>query len=312
MYKLSVRSIIIGAVLAGAVCTGCGKDAGYYEKAQQYLEKNAYAHAIEYYNKAVMEDEELQQSYRGAGIAYMKLGDYEKAEEMFLRALKASDGTLGDMELDLSYYLGETRMHLGEYKEAVEIYTNLLEVYDEETEAYFYRGCAYLQLGEAGKAGKDFKVAEKEQDIVVLYGIFEAYEQQGSDEGYAYLDKITASKGDSAEELYVRGKAYYKLGDMDKAVELLKSSEKKGNTSATLFLGNAYEQMGDYATALQYYGTCMETADEAQLQELLFREIVIYEKSGNYSEARSKAEAYVEEYPDDEEGKKEYQFLLTR
>lgn len=348
MCNKKFGKILIGAVLASMLMIGCGKDTAYFHKAEDYLSKGEYSIAIENYNKAIMEDEELQKSYRGAGIAYMKMANYEKAEEMFFRALKASDGTLDDMELDLSYYLGEIQICLGKYEEAVKTYTNVLEVYEDETEAYFYRGSAYLRRADHKKAESDFKKAAESNDAFILYGIYEAYEamSMGDAEGYSYLEKITKLKGNSGEELYVKGKAYYKMGDEEKAIELLKKSEKEKEPQATFYLGYINEQKGEYATAVKYYDSykekanltfgeysiisdCMikagdysaalelnqnmrETAGKSELQDLLFDEIVMYEKIGDYSTAREKAESYVSEYPDDAQGQKEYQFLLTR
>lgn len=346
MHNRQIRNMLIGALLASSLLVGCGKDEQYLKKADQYLKKGEYSLALESYNKAIMEDEELQKAYRGAGIASMKMADYEKAEDMLLRALKESDGIVGDTELDLSYYLGEVQMCLGKYEEAIKSYTNILDVYEDETDAYFYRGSAYLQMDKLEKAQKDFTKAAKKADIMLLYGIYEAYEAKGSDAGYSYLEKIVEKKGESGEDLYVIGKAYYKLGEEEKAIETLKKSEEKKEYQATFYLGYLYEQKGDYATAIQYYNSYKEkagltfgeyrtvsecfikagdlaaalelnqymrdSAGKAELQDLLFEEIVLYEKSGDYEGARNKAEAYVEEYPEDAEGQKEYQFLLTR
>ena len=47
-------------------------------------------------------------------------------------------------------------------------------------------------------------------------------------------------------------------------------------------------------------------------QDLLFNEIVAYEKKLDFQTAKAKAEAYVALYPSDEQGQKEYEFLSTR
>lgn len=341
-----IRTIVAAVVISSVAAVGCGDKTEYYDKAEQYLSGGEYSLAIENYNKAIMEDEFLQESYRGAGIAYMKTADYEKAQEMFLRALKESDGTIGDMEMDLSYYLGETQTCLGNYQDAIETYSNVLEVYDKEQDAYFYRGSAYLQLGKNEKAEKDFEKAAGKGDMRILYGIYEAYVLKGSDAGVSYLDKIVKAKGDSPEELYIKGKAYYQLGDVEQAVATLKQSGEKKESQAWFYLGYIYEQQGDFDSALEAYETyqkeaglsfgeyqtvsaCMQKAGKYEaalelnrslregagketVQNLLFEEILIYENCGEYSTAREKAESYVSEYPSDAQGQKEYQFLLTR
>ena len=44
----------------------------------------------------------------------------------------------------------------------------------------------------------------------------------------------------------------------------------------------------------------------------MYGKIVIYEKAEAYDKAYEAAQKYVELYPDDEAGKKEYTFLSTR
>jgi hypothetical protein len=48
------------------------------------------------------------------------------------------------------------------------------------------------------------------------------------------------------------------------------------------------------------------------VKELLFDEIVYYEKLKDYNTAYEKAKAFVEEYPGDADGKNEYDLLYTR
>ena len=46
--------------------------------------------------------------------------------------------------------------------------------------------------------------------------------------------------------------------------------------------------------------------------DFMYGKIVIYEKAQEYDRAYEAAKKYVELYPDDEAGKKEYIFLSTR
>ena len=48
------------------------------------------------------------------------------------------------------------------------------------------------------------------------------------------------------------------------------------------------------------------------MQELLFNEIVAYEKQLDFNTAFSKAQEYMKMYPDDQEAKKELEFLQSR
>lgn len=340
------KTMLAAAFMLAVVLSGCGSKQNYIKKAEECLEKGQYSLALEQYNKAIMEDEELQKAYRGAGIACMKLADFERAEDLFVRGLKETDGIISATELDLSYYLGEAQINLEKYEDAVTTYSNILEYDEDETDAYFYRGCAYLMQEKNDKAQKDFQRAAKDGNLECLYGIYEIYAQRGSEEGMKYLEQLTEEKLESAQDYYTAGKAYAALGKEEKAEEYLKKSEKEGVSEATFYLGTMYDEKGDYETARAYYNSyrkkaglsfgeyhtvvqCMmkqgdytaalelnssmsENAGKSEVQALAFERIVLYEESGDYETACQEAQNYVEQYPEDEEGKKEYEFLQSR
>ena len=95
-YKKKIAAFVLAALL---LC-GCGGDGtAYLQKAEEQLKKENYSRALELYNKAIMEDEDLLKAYRGAGIASLKMADYEKAKDFFLRALKKTDGIISKDEV---------------------------------------------------------------------------------------------------------------------------------------------------------------------------------------------------------------------
>ena len=64
--------------------------------------------------------------------------------------------------------------------------------------------------------------------------------------------------------------------------------------------------------ALNYIETGKQLEDQSNIRELLFDEIVYYEKQKDYNTAYEKAKAFIEAYPLDMEGKSEYDILFTR
>jgi len=52
--------------------------------------------------------------------------------------------------------------------------------------------------------------------------------------------------------------------------------------------------------------------DQSNIKELLFDEIVYYERMKDYNTAYQKAVEFVELYPNDASGKNEYDILYTR
>ena len=64
--------------------------------------------------------------------------------------------------------------------------------------------------------------------------------------------------------------------------------------------------------ALNYIETGKQLEDQSNIRELLFDEIVYYEKMKDYNTAYEKAKAFVEAYPNDTAGRNEYDLLYTR
>ena len=72
-----------------------------------------------------------------------------------------------------------------------------------------------------------------------------------------------------------------------------------------------YVEQKDYDNALKYIQKGIEQGGESKAG-FMYGKIVIYEKAQEYDRAYEAAKKYVELYPDDEAGKKEYIFLSTR
>ena len=72
-----------------------------------------------------------------------------------------------------------------------------------------------------------------------------------------------------------------------------------------------YVDQKDYDNALVYIQKGIEQGGESKAS-FMYGKIVIYENAQEYDKAYEAAKKYVELYPDDEAGKKEYTFLSTR
>lgn len=69
---------------------------------------------------------------------------------------------------------------------------------------------------------------------------------------------------------------------------------------------------GDYTGALSYISEGLALDGASGKQELYFNEIVAYERLQDFETAKAKAQEYVQRYPGDEAGQKEWMFLSTR
>ncbi len=70
----------LAVALAACMLSGCGKEQNTnIEQGMQLLEQMDYNGAIESFEAAIVYNEDEQLLYRGEGLAYMGLGDYEQA-----------------------------------------------------------------------------------------------------------------------------------------------------------------------------------------------------------------------------------------
>lgn len=342
------RHLLLLFAIATVVLTGCGKSENYYEKAQKELEGGNYEDALDSYSKAIMEDEELGMSYRGAGICCFMMADYVKAEDYFVRALQESKGIVGDKELDLSYYLAEDYVCQGKNNEALEVYTNIIDYDSSQSDARIYRGILYVNQGEIDKAKKDFAkaVEGKNNSLSACFQIYKTLAGCQDEDAEIYLKKGLECKGDKAEDLYMKGCLYNVSGNLDSALEYLEKSKKEGYSRAAFLIGQIYEARGDMESAIANYNDYIKVsnvsvseyvqiincrinsgdkegakadcekavanADASQLQAMKFEQIVALEKMGEFQEAKEKMNQYLTAYPDDEKAKKESEFLQTR
>ena len=86
-------------------------------------------------------------------------------------------------------------------------------------------------------------------------------------------------------------------------------------------LGAAAMQEQNYEKALEYFQAGLElaetqsgedSADAGMIQEMEYNEIICYEQTADWENAKQKITEYTEKYPDDENAKKEAEFLETR
>ena len=348
--KVSKRTGIWAILLMfTVVLSGCGQGEAEQKIAQgnQAIEAGDYEKGIEIFEKLEVIKGNKKEVYRGLGIAYLGLEEYENSIQALEKSLQESEGKVGTWEYDTSYYLAAAYEKNGQRQEAIEVYSNILAL-DKQTEAFFLRGVLYLQSGKEEKAEKDFDQAvameKKSQDLCLK--IYEQWEETDKSRGEKYLQKILDTKASTGEELYYRGLAYEKLGEKNAAMDTLRQAVDQGYSEANLVLGRLYEdpesmdaalacyeaymkanhdskkayyELADFQITSEDYQGALETVQKGLSiegskghRELLQCEIACYEYLQDYETARNKAESYLKDYPYDKNVEKELDFLKTR
>ena len=341
---------ICGAVcvlLAGAF-TGCGEKNEAFENAMALVQSLDYEEALAQFEEAENTGANGRLVNRGRGIAYMGLTDYDQAITCFQQALSASSGILENVDFDLNYYMAAAYAKSGRYQEAEDTYDAILALRSNEEDAYFLRGNMRLSLSDFEGAKEDFDqvISMDSKNYDRLIEIYEVLDNFGYKEaGQAYL-QAALNSGDKSMDTYVMGRIYYYLEEYQKAYLALEEAKDKGGVESYLYLGRAYEATGDYNYASNVYSSYLSKYDgnaeiynqlglcelnrgdyqkaleafqaglqlEGNLvqQSLAFNEIVAYEYLGNYEQAYELLTNYMKSYLDDEQARRELDFLSTR
>ncbi len=339
-------------ILMGLSCsiTACQKTADNTNilKGMEAIEALDYNAALEAFDTATLYEEDLQLIYRGEGIANMGLGNYQKAVDCFLKSIKEADGQVTGLEFDTNYYLASAYYKLNNYEAAREIYDAILGLDAKAVDAYFLRGCCYLQQGDFDTAladfEKSFSLAPDNIDLVADAFIelqAAGYEAEGLEYVKEFMSKENKRLTDSE-----KGTLYYYLGDYENARIYLDGALTSGDAEVSLILGQTYEKLGDRNYAVVVYHTYLDANpanaaiynslgiclmqqekyeealaafeagillnDTTQQQSLWFNRIVANEYLGNFAQAKILMQEYLKYYPDDAKALREWDFLSTR
>lgn len=218
----------------------------------------------------------------------------------------------------------------------------------EDAQSCYLAGRVALAVDDYDLAKENFqKVIEEDSGYQQAVQIYEAYLERGMEaDGTVYLEQALKTSPSDAKGRCEQGKIYYYMEDFDNAEKRLSEAVDGGNTEAMIFLGEVYLSKndlesarasyedyiqeeedaaqgynglalcdlaeGDYESALNNIQNGIQQADTEEMQDLLFNEIVVYEKSLDFETAKEKAAEYLKMFPDDEAAQKESEFLNSR
>lgn len=334
-------------LLSALMLSGCGSTE-ITDEGMQLVQSLNYKDALTKFDEAESAGEDMRRILRGRGIAYMGLTDYEQAVECFENALSSGMGFVQAMDYDMNYYMAAAYSKNGQYAEAEKTYDAILALKDKEEDAYFLRGTVRLAQSDYDNAKQDFdkviSMDSKNYDrLIDIYQVMDHYGYGAA--GQEYLNNALSS-GESQMNSFDKGRIYYYLGQYQEAALLLEESREKGGAESTLYLGRAYEAIGeynyatnvyssyiakdnqnaevynqlglcnmskqDYQAALEAFQSGMQIENNGMMQTLAFNEIMAYEYLGEYQKAAVLINNYMATYPDDGMAAREQGFLSTR
>lgn len=340
---------LLAAGLGALLLTGCGgENQKTYEQANADLEEANYDYALNEYQACISAGYKLAQSYRGSGIVKLRTGDYQGAIDDLTNALNDEKTGKSDRK-DLLEYRAAAELKAELYDQAMADCQTLAEDYSLNANDYYLTGCVALAMDSYDEASSNFSEAyESDSTYEMAIQIYEAYLGQDMEaDGTRYLEAALKTEAKTADDYCERGKVYYYMDDYENARTELTTAADKGSTEATLILGMVYMAQGDtsnarsfyqqyidadgddpakgynglalcdisdgdYDSALQNISQGLGDATSDEMRDLLFNEIVVYEKKLDFSTALSKAQEYVQTFKDDDAAAKELTFLQSR
>ena len=340
---------LLAAGLGALLLTGCGgENQKTYEQANADLEEANYDYALNEYQVCISAGYKLAQSYRGSGIVKLRTGDYQGAIDDLTNALNDEKTGKSDRK-DLLEYRAVAELKAELYDQAMADCQTLAEDYSLNANDYYLTGCVALAMDSYDEASSNFSEAYgSDSTYEMAIQIYEAYLGQDMEaDGTRYLEAALKTEAKTADDYCECGKVYYYMDDYENARTELTTAADKGSTEATLILGMVYMAQGDtsnarsfyqqyidadgddpakgynglalcdisdgdYDSALQNISQGLGDATSDEMRDLLFNEIVVYEKKLDLSTALSKAQEYVQTFKDDDAAAKELTFLQSR
>ena len=368
--------------------TGCGKADNYYKNGKKSFENGSYEKAALSFEKAIKKNpnkaeylidygmtlialgkyedsikqfdlaymdknlkivrENNKRVYRGKGIAYYHIQQYQKAVTEFEKAVDISE--LPKLNEDILYYMGSSLIAIGSYDKAIDVYTTILTEDDKNASAYSNRAFCYRNKNEFEKSLTDYNKAIKvdSKDYYSYYGKYFLLLDMGDDAGaLEVLNEAAKIKDETTEGEYNKAKVSYFLGDYETALAELNKGFTNGFTEAYYYIGEIYRHNKDYPNAIYYYenyiksgsinspnvynqiASCLMKNGNSEdaieylelglsynqadtLQILKKNEIIAYENLGKYDLAKEKLTDYLKNYPDDDKALREVTFVDTR
>lgn len=177
---------------------------------------------------------------------YEEIGDYKKAERFYKKAIEKKYGKA-------STELGYLYLRQGKYKQAIKTLNGV----SDSIYKYLYTAQAYNRLQEVDKAKETIKIGFQQLDRDI----------EKRDRAYYNI------------RLYILSGLYFELGDYEKGYKLATEADNRrlcnscdysGCYEAKYRLGQYYEHMKDYDTAMKYY----QEANRINSSDVLSREAI--------------------------------------
>ena len=127
----------------------------YHKRGDAWDEIDELENAVFDYTRAIELESDKWQAFINLGYVYTKLGNYEQAEQ----SLQSAIAVMPEESIIPYLNLGAVYIATGRYDSAIESLTRAILLDPNAPQAYHYRSCAYMALGEEEKSRRDSEQA---------------------------------------------------------------------------------------------------------------------------------------------------------
>ena len=245
----------------------------YFERADDYSQKEEYKSAIRFYRKAININSKKIGAYFELGDTYAQLDEYNQSINCYLRVIEI------DSKNEKAFYnIGNIYFEIKQYAKAIDSYADAIKINLKNDNAYVKMADIYYRQEKYQKAKELYTKALKinpnnskaRPSIKIVSSILEKYEIRKEDyykKGIFYNKQgqykkainsfIKAIEIDSLNyKIYDEvAKVYYKLEKYDKVIKNCQKSQDINITNSESYklLGNTYYKLNKYKESILNY-----------------------------------------------------------
>jgi tetratricopeptide (TPR) repeat protein len=219
-----------------------------FEHGQRALLNREYATAERDFNQVIRLKANSAPAYINLGVVYLRTNRIDAAVQALQRAKKLEPGAAGiDLNLGLAYF------KKGEFKKAALHFGNVLKSDPNNLQARYLEGSCHFMMDDfrqtADALEPIFPAEKNDLDYLYMLGVSYGMLKQ-DDAAHKIFTRLAEVGGDSPQLHLLLGKAYFALGQNQRAEEEFQQSISGGALPfAHYYLGALYERAGKHDQA---------------------------------------------------------------
>lgn len=253
-------------------------------KADAQLQSSLYMEAKDTFDTIIEMDDSVGQYYKDRAIVYKELGDYEKAIE----------------DLDVAIELEPSN-----YGAYFDKYFILVDLNKEDEAKAALQSTINIEINDEADRFNNAKANYYLENYDEAFETFTKTLEEGIEESNYYLARIMEQKGELQGAI-----SYYK--------EFLSLQTNEHGISPYYFalsynqLGYCYLKLDNYQEALLSFNAGISFEEPLLERTLLKNKVIALESLGNFEESYELLQEYILLYPEDDDARRELEFITTR